>query len=195
MNGEPIPRDHGGPVRLVVPGYVAARSVKWLTEIYVSDEESRSAWQRGGAYKSFGPSVKSLNAFDAEKYPSVQEMPVQSAITSYTLQQGGKLQVTGWAWSGGGRAIVRVEVSNDGGEMWEEAELTMGSRQPRGRAWAWTMWKVSVPVAEPGKRELVVRAVDESFSCQPERPKAVWNLRGILNNSYHRMSYEAGLHA
>ena len=193
MNGAPIPRDHGGPVRVVVPGHVAVRSVKWLKRVYVSTEESESPWQRGAAYKSFGPMIKSLDkTFDAEKYPSVQELPVQSAVTFVGWESPARqsLEARGWAWSGGGRRIVRVEVSPDGGQTWVEAEMGPGHDQPSGRAWAWTLWRAKgvVPPSQ-GPREFCVRAVDESFQVQPETPRAVWNLRGIINHSVHRVEY------
>ena len=60
MNGQPLPRDHGSPLRAVVPGHVAARSVKWLSKIAISDEESTSQWQRRD-YKSFGPNERDVD--------------------------------------------------------------------------------------------------------------------------------------
>ena len=189
MNDMPIPREHGGPVRVIVPGYVAARSVKWLEKIQCGNDESPSPWQRGGAYKSFGPQYKTLTNVDFSKFTSIQEVPVQSAICRYELVDNGKsIMMQGWAWSGGGRRIIRVETSVDGGKTWFDAELGMGSDQPAGRAWAWTFW--TNKVALPGNfqdAELVVRAVDESLNVQPETAHATWNLRGVMNNAYHRL--------
>lgn len=96
MNGEPIPPIHGGPLRVIVPGHVAVRNVKWVTErtclrfryfiaeklvVAIAREEAEGPWQRGIAYKGFGPSVKSVEGIDVERIPSLQEQPVQSAIT------------------------------------------------------------------------------------------------------------------
>merc|ERR1719159_101011 len=64
MNGEPLPPEHGYPVRVVVPGVVGVRNVKWLKHIKTSDQEATGPWQRGIAYKGFSPSVKSLKDFD-----------------------------------------------------------------------------------------------------------------------------------
>ncbi len=76
------------------------------------------------------------------------QLPVTSLITS---PQGGvtlvrsdeAVSVRGVAWSGGGREVVRVDVSSDGGHTWTTAELSNTKDQPLGRAWAWKLWEVS----------------------------------------------------
>ena len=194
MNGEELPREHGYPLRAVVPGVLGARNVKWVKRVVVSDEEAHSTWQRGVAYKGFPSNVTSWNNVDPSKYASVQELPVQSAICQPA--SGSKLdvseetiEVSGYAWSGGGRGIVRVDVSSDGGETWHTAELGRGKEQPTDKAWAWTLWTAEVPVhpCRDAKVELVCKATDSSHNQQPESPESVWNLRGILNNSWHRV--------
>jgi len=198
MNGKPIPREHGGPVRIIVPGHLAARSVKWCTRITASKNESPSSWQRSGiAYKSTPTSLKSFDGVDPEQLPSIQELPVQSAIClpragTQIDAEDGSITVKGWAYSGGGRNILRVDVSADGGETWVPAELGEGSSQKYNKSWAWTFWEAEVDIppalARPGESvELVCRAVDSSCNQQPERLDSVWNLRGILNNAYHRV--------
>ena len=77
MNGQPIPPQHGKPVRAIVPGHVGVRNVKWLNKIVLSDEESHGPWQRGMSYKGFSPSTKSLEGIDVESIPSLQEQPVR----------------------------------------------------------------------------------------------------------------------
>ena len=86
-----------------------------------------------------------------EKIPSLQEQPVQSAITMPSATQevqavrskdGFALPLSGYSYSGGGRGIVRADVSADDGECWHNATLTEGKQQPLDRAWAWTLWKV-----------------------------------------------------
>lgn len=79
MNGEEIPRDHGFPLRLIVPGTVGARNIKWLSKISVSAEESESPTQRRD-YKLFGPNITNVKTIPWEKAPSVQYLPVTSAI-------------------------------------------------------------------------------------------------------------------
>jgi sulfite oxidase len=195
MGGQPLPRDHGFPLRVLVPGHVAARSVKWLKSIVLSDEESSSQWQQRD-YKCFGPNVGS-DGVDWEGAPAIQEMPVQSAVTGVTetnSSAGHGVEVQGYAFSGGGRRIVRVDVSADEGRTWHQAELlkdeTMGSK-----SWAWTRWRWAVPwkVLEEaegpkaGKRGFVVKAVDEVYNTQPERYEPQWNFRGNLTNAWHRV--------
>jgi sulfite oxidase len=77
MNGEPIPTIHGYPVRVVIPGYVGVRNLKWLSKIVVSEDEASGPWQRGMAYKGFSPSVKSLEGIDTSKVaPKYYHFPV-----------------------------------------------------------------------------------------------------------------------
>ncbi|XP_004647144.1 sulfite oxidase, mitochondrial [Octodon degus] len=186
MNGQPLPRDHGFPVRVIVPGVVGARHVKWLGRISVEPEESHSHWQRRD-YKGFSPSVD-WDTVDFDSAPSIQELPVQSAITEprdgETIESG-DVTIKGYAWSGGGRAIIRVDVSLDGGLTWQTAELDGEEQRPR-KAWAWRLWQLQAPVPA-GQKELniVCKAVDDSYNVQPDTVAPTWNLRGVLSNAWH----------
>eukprot|EP00041_Stephanoeca_diplocostata_P011064 m.179828 g.179828 ORF g.179828 m.179828 type:complete len:564 (+) comp18398_c0_seq9:310-2001(+) len=193
MNGEDLPREHGGPLRVIVPGHVGVRNVKWVTDITVSKDEAEGPWQRGIAYKGFGPSVTSFEGIDVEKIQSIQEQPVTSAIVDpqpgYKVEPNESLTVKGFAWSGGGRGIVRVDVSIDGGKTWTSANLTDGSDQHPLRAWAWTFWELDVKcpdLPEGSTIELCCKATDSSYNVQPEYPDAIWNVRGLNNNSWFR---------
>lgn len=212
MNGAPLPREHGAPVRAIVPGHIGARNVKWVKEVRATNEEAYSTWQRGLPYKGVSPNVKSFKGVDPSKLPTVMELPVTSAIVEPA--PGSALEAEpdvsgeaptdrmlvsakGYAWAGGGRSIVRVDVSADDGKTWHTAELQPeGQQQPRGRAWAWTQWTCDVPVpaevvkAGSGKVTLVCKATDSSFNVQPERADGSWNLRGILMNAWHRVPVE-----
>lgn len=205
MNGQELPADHGFPLRSIVPGGIGARQVKWLTKIVTSDEESPSVWQRSVQYKGFSPNVKDFKNIDPSKAFSCQEMPVQSCITSpadgatCVSLEDEDIDVAGFAWSGGGRSIVRVDVSADGGKTWITANLGKGVDQKNGRAWAWTLWEATIPLKEilegrkeGGKIELLCKAVDSSYNQQPEHVESLWNLRGILNNSWHRIYVTIG---
>mmetsp|Transcript_9427 Transcript_9427/g.34598 ORF Transcript_9427/g.34598 Transcript_9427/m.34598 type:complete len:574 (-) Transcript_9427:105-1826(-) len=196
MNGEAIPRDHGFPVRVIVPGHVGVRNVKWLNTIITSAEEATGPWQRGMAYKGFSPSVKDLKGIQVDKIASIQEQPVQSVIlspmegTAVSTKECGPVTISGYAYSGGGRGIVRVDVSIDGGKTWETATLKEGSEQDLNRAWAWTFWEVDVeiPPEMKGKKiEVVCKATDASYNVQPESVEPIWNLRGLNNTSWHRV--------
>ncbi|KZF19229.1 hypothetical protein L228DRAFT_205096, partial [Xylona heveae TC161] len=197
MNGEPLPRDHGAPVRVIVPGHVAARSVKWVNKIIMSDEESTSQWQRRD-YKCFGPNEGSKP--DWEKARSIQEMPVQSAITSvkefsshepearslirvYGLEED-SIALQGYAFSGGGREIIRVDVSADNGHTWHQAELTNSDAKGH-KSWAWKQWTLVMPKRLAG-RWFIVKAIDEAYNCQPDSYDPTYNFRGNLTTAWHR---------
>ena len=194
MNGAPMNREHGAPIRFVIPGVAGARQVKWVTQIRVAEEPAYSSWQRGVAYRGYGPLVSSFDGLDVDSALEVYELPVTSAITVVDPPPapGAHLDLQGFAYSGGGRAIVRVEVSADGGKTWALASLGQGSEQPPDKAWAWTLWSAQVDVPEQGG-ELICRAVDASYNSQPESIDPVYNLRGILNNSWHRIPIPATL--
>ena len=192
MNGAPIPAHHGAPLRAVVPGYVGVRSVKWLTSISTSAEEGSGPWQRGMAYKAFPPGQTAIGPDDdVASLPSVQEQPVNSAIAVATAD-GDVVSLKGYAYSGGGRRIIRVDVSVDGGATWHTASVEPQScgEQPSGRAWAWTLWEANVSLrgtgTKPGdKVTCVCKATDEAMNTQPERVGPIWNLRGLNCNAWH----------
>lgn len=191
MNGSEIPLDHGYPVRAIVPGIVGARNVKWLGRIVASREEYGGFWQQLD-YKGFSPSVN-WDTVDFSSAPAIQELPVQSLIcypqSGSSIPEGEEdLTLRGIAWSGGGRAIIRVDVSVDGGQSWHTAELTEGTQQRRGRAWAWTFWEATVPLPpHEGELEVCCKAVDLSYNVQPDTSAPIWNLRGCLSNAWHRI--------
>ncbi|KAF1989821.1 hypothetical protein K402DRAFT_390794 [Aulographum hederae CBS 113979] len=199
MNGNPLPPDHGYPLRVIVPGHVAARSVKWVNKITLSDEESTSQWQRRD-YKCFGPNQGPNPDWDSA--PSIQEMPVQSALTSlkyisahssqsqrkwlqaYGLEEDSVL-LSGYAFSGGGREIVRVDISADDGRSWQQAEL-LPSDAKGSRAWSWKRWRCILPNSQVGK-VFVIKAVDEAYNTQPDGYEAHFNFRGNLTSGWMRV--------
>ncbi|XP_046731150.1 sulfite oxidase, mitochondrial isoform X1 [Silurus meridionalis] len=198
MNGEDLPADHGFPVRAIVPGVVGARNIKWLGKIVISEEESQSHWQQND-YKGFSPGTD-WDTVDFKSAPAIQELPVQSAITN--LADGSsidrdmdKVTVKGYAWSGGGREVVRVDVSLDGGKTWHVAKLQSSEEiessapsPPPGRAWAWKLWEIEIPLPEGAQElEVVCKAVDSSYNTQPDSVAPIWNLRGVLTNAWHQV--------
>lgn len=196
MNEEPIPRDHGGPVRLIVPGYTGAKNVKWLTSINISDEPSHSNWQRGIAYKGFSPNIKSFESLTNQEINNsftAETLPVQSFITNYKIIDDKKVFIKGIAYSGGGNNIVRVDVSlklNDKDTQnyqWHTAKLLEGCNQPSYKSWAWTFWEIEIPLPNTNINDLniVCKATDITYNTQPENSKHIWNLRGLFNNSWH----------
>lgn len=202
MNGAPLPRDHGFPLRVIVPGHVAARSVKWVSRIMMSDEESTSQWQRRD-YKCFGPN-EGKNP-DWDKAVAIQEVPVQSAVTALTdiskdrLRDNRLAQVygveedsvalQGYAFSGGGRRIVRVDVSPDNGRTWQQAKI-LEQEEMGCKAWSWKLWRIAFEKHEV-QEAFLVKAVDESYNTQPDSFAPHYNFRGNLASGWHRVPYSA----
>mmetsp|Transcript_22601 Transcript_22601/g.33180 ORF Transcript_22601/g.33180 Transcript_22601/m.33180 type:complete len:106 (-) Transcript_22601:73-390(-) len=93
----------------------------------------------------------------------------------------------GWAWAGGGRNIVRVDLTGDNGETWTTAEIQQGGDQKFGRAWAWVFWSCELPatIQDDGTVHVHSKALDHAFNVQPEHCRHTWNIRGLGNNSWH----------
>ena len=157
-----------------------------------SPAEAEGPWQQSVAYKVLPPHVKSPNEVDLSQIPTIQEQPVNSAITApapghiIDPNEEDTIDVAGYAFSGGGRNICQVDVSSDGGETWTVATLSQGSQQPTLRAWAWTHWAASLPVPSSASTMTVCcRAHDISGEVQPASLLPVWNLRGLNCNAHH----------
>ncbi|KAG9951128.1 ATP synthase alpha subunit vacuolar, partial [Aureobasidium melanogenum] len=131
MNGEPLSKEHGFPVRVIVPGIAGARSVKWLDRITVQTVESSNYYQQHD-YKILPP--EAVDSESAEKFwdttPALQTMPVNSAIavpepgSKVERSADGLVLVKGFALpSGDGGEVVKVEVSGDDGKTWVEADI------------------------------------------------------------------------
>lgn len=191
MNGQELNRDHGYPIRVIVPGVVGARNVKWLGRIVISKEESNSHWQQND-YKGFSPSTD-WDTVDFSKSPAIQNMPVTSAICSpkngdsVKVDKDGMVTVKGYAWSGGGNRIVRVDITADGGKTWQCADLTHQAKSPSGRHFGWTLWSIKVPAGQDSHVEVWSKAVDSNYNVQPETFENTWNLRGVLSHAYSKI--------
>ena len=186
MNGEPLTPVHGFPLRAIVPGYIGARSVKWLDQITVQNEPSQNYFQ-SHAYRLFAPHIR-RETVEWEDGLMLGEMNVTSVICSHHENERvlpGLVTVQGYAIAGG-RKIARVDVSSDGGLTWVKAELFNDTS-----CWAWTVWKANFKLA-PGKYQLVVRAMDTAANTQPQDISQVWNFKGYMNNAWHRVNIEVG---
>jgi DMSO/TMAO reductase YedYZ molybdopterin-dependent catalytic subunit len=142
MNGEPLPRGHGYPVRALIPGHWGEINVKWLTEIEVLEEEVDGYWEKRG-WHGTGP------------VETVAKLHAVNHLDS------GEIQVGGHAYAGT-RGIQRVEVSTDGGETWDDATLS----EPLPSEDAWRQWEYTYEADQP--HEVVVRATDGEGDLQPE---------------------------
>ena len=198
MNGKVLPPDHGYPLRVVVPGVVGARSVKWLKSVIVSDVESESIWQQED-YKIFNPSTnfdENLNV-DWSKSPAIQNAPVTSAIckpspngTEQLLKHNsGPIQLKGYAYSGSGNKIVRVDLTSDQGETWFDGKIDKQDSVEEPHHYGWTIWSATVNASiHTQEMEIWSKAVDSSHNLQPESVKNIWNLRGLLSNAYFKLN-------
>jgi sulfite oxidase len=179
MNGEPLAPVHGAPLRVVVPGYIGARSVKWLERIEVRSRP----WQ--GYFQHV---VYRLLPEDGQVGPGAGMPLGLVALNADVLAPAdgatvpaGPVEVRGYAFAGGERHVARVDVSLDGGASWAQAELL----DDLGR-WAWRHWRFVADLAA-GEHEILVRAWDSSAATQPEDEAALWNPKGYVNNARPRV--------
>lgn len=189
MNGEPLPPTHGFPLRVTVPGYIGARSVKWLSEIRLQDRSSENYFQ-ARAYRLYPPGMTAKNADPAAAF-ELGELSVTSLITAPAAGSevaAGVVSVQGWAFAGGGRPVMRVDLSADGGRSWTIARLTDEGKTDGARrhGWAWRFFEAEL-VLEPGEREIVARAWDSAGNTQPKDPAELWNYKGYMNNAWSRV--------
>ncbi|ETI21467.1 hypothetical protein G647_07814 [Cladophialophora carrionii CBS 160.54] len=186
MNGEPLPKIHGYPVRLVVMGYIGARSVKWVYRIRGLAQPTRAPVQ-SKEYLYFNQQVGKHNQLPVNGI-QIQEMPVSSAIMSPWTKQvvvhDGKIQCQGWAYSGGGRWPERVELSADGGFSWYEVPPEKLSAKHK---FAWRTWEYELPCDVEGWIEIVVRCWDNSLNTQPLDVRNSWNWGLHVTSSCHRV--------
>lgn len=190
MNDTDIPHIHGYPVRLIVPGITAARSIKWLESIELSNVEHTSHYQRV-AYKVWTPG-SSFKGVDMSTIPPIMDLPVTGGICSLSqgdsVEAGQTINLKGYAYCGGGRAIYRVEVSANDGETWQNCEL-IPDGQIDGHKWAWTFWEAEFPIPDmEGPLVLSMKATDSSHTSMPDSLKGLYNPRGYLTNQWHRLT-------
>jgi DMSO/TMAO reductase YedYZ molybdopterin-dependent catalytic subunit len=175
-NGEPLPPQHGFPLRLVVPGWYGMTSVKWLQRITVVDEPFEG-YQMVTGYRlrrdehDPGTPVTRIEPRSLMAPPGIPDF-----MTRRRFLEAGPVRLEGRAWSGWA-PIERVEVGVDG--AWRDAQLG----DPPGPA-AWTPWWLEWD-ATPGEHELCVRAHDASGRSQPDAPP--WNVGGYANNAIQRV--------
>ncbi|TPV94654.1 MAG: sulfite oxidase [Myxococcales bacterium FL481] len=180
VNGVPLPLTHGGPLRLVVPGYYGVNNIKYAKSLACTAEQSPAKIQRTG-YR-----VRPVGEKAAPDQPSMWRMNVKSWINGPgadgEIVLAGEVQLYGVAFSGE-RSVTRVEVSVDGGRTWGTAEWV----GPDLGAAAWRTFRFEVKLAA-GRHRLVSRATDSGGATQPRR--RVENHRGYANNSWDDMALE-----
>ena len=118
MNGEPLPRLHGGPLRIVAPGFPGSAWQKWLDRISLRPHEHDGEKMRGTNYRMPSRPVRPGDPLDERRFAVITDMPVKSLVTAptggFTIPAGGVLGVSGFAWSGA-IPLDGVRVSCDDG--------------------------------------------------------------------------------
>jgi sulfane dehydrogenase subunit SoxC len=180
MNGAPLPPQHGGPLRLLVPGWYGMAQVKWLTGIDVLDAPF-DGFQNVTAYR-----LKVDAGDDGEPVTRIRPRALLAPpgwpdfMTRERFVRAGPVPLSGRAWSG--RApVTRVEVSTDGGRSWTGAQLAPPDPD---HPYAWRAWSYDWTAA-PGRCELLARATDAAGGTQPVEQD--WNRQGMANNLVQRV--------
>jgi nitrate reductase (NAD(P)H) len=216
MNGEMLRPDHGKPLRVVVPGQIGGRSVKWLKRLIItaapsdnwyhiydnrvlptmiSPEQSANEpkWWMDERYAIYDLSTNSATA-----YPAHEEKVSLSGPETY--------KVRGYAYGGGGRRVTRVEVTLDKGKSWalaniryheddyrnnvDENEMLFGGKLDMGwreTSFTWCFWDIDIKVSDMAlASDIMVRGMDESMNVQPR--DMYWSVLGMMNNPWYRLT-------
>jgi DMSO/TMAO reductase YedYZ molybdopterin-dependent catalytic subunit len=144
MNGEKLPKEHGYPLRLIVPGLYGIKNVKWIVEIEVYNGDYKGYWQRKG-WTDDG-TIKIFSRIDSPGH-------YQTLTASEQVFRGIAF--------GGPNTIAKVEVSFDRGKTWQEAEL-----EPTLSPYSWVIWNYRWRPPKPGKYQVMVRATDNKGRLQ-----------------------------
>jgi sulfite oxidase len=186
LNGAPLPPAHGFPLRAVVPGWIGARSVKWLGRVTLSAQPSENYFQTK-AYR-LQRDTNHRDPRDVSGGTALSEVPLNAVILEPSRDQVvtvGPVRVRGWAMGSGGRPITAVDVSPNAGCDWFPARISV----PAAR-WTWSLWEVTLELTR-GRHMLTVRAKDGSGATQPAAVGDTWNVKGYVNNAWHRVPVQA----
>lgn len=216
MNGDMLTPDHGKPLRVVIPGQIGGRSVKWLKRLIITDQPSDN-WYHiydNRVLPTMVSPEESANKpewWTDERY-AIYDLNCNSAIAYPAHEEqlclvGGpqKYRAKGYAYGGGGRRITRVEVSTDCGKNWRlanidypedayrsadgDAELFGGRLDMdwRETCFCWCFWNIDIPVSElENAKDILVRSMDEAMQVQPR--DMYWTVLGMMNNPWFRVT-------
>ena len=188
MNGEDIPAVHGGPVRLIIPGYYGNMNVKFLTTLLFAAAQSPSAYQSVGYRMPLVPvEPGQFEANDYTIHNSVPDLRPQDQERDLLAAAGGQADGRDRSRSPASRSmtatakITEVEVSADGGKTWQSADL-----KPAESPWAWYRWSAKADL-KSGQNVLMCRATDALGRTQPMDGLVRWNPRGYEWNGVDRV--------
>jgi nitrate reductase (NAD(P)H) len=215
MNGETLRPDHGKPLRVVIPGQIGGRSVKWLKKLIVTAAPSDNWYHLYDnrvlpTMVSPEQAADNLELWKDERY-AIYELSTNSAIAYPAHEErvglvDGPLdyRVKGYAYGGGGRRVTRVEISLDMGKTWRLANIDYAEDRYREAApqqlcggkldfgwressFCWCFWNLDIAVSELAEaKDIIVRAMDESMNLQPR--DMYWSVLGMMNNPWHRLT-------
>jgi nitrate reductase (NAD(P)H) len=223
MNGSALHPDHGKPIRVIIPGQIGGRSVKWLKRIIITDEPSdnwyhiydnrvlptmvtpEASASLPDTWKDERYAIYDLNTNSAICYPAHDEsVKFTDAPKSY--------KVRGYAYGGGGKRITRMEVTLDKGKTWRLAdveypedryrlapagETLYGGRVDmwwRETSFCWCFWELDIDFDElKTAADIMVRAMDESLMVQPR--DMYWSVLGMMNNPWFRVAIHNNGHS
>ena len=186
MNGQPLSNIHGGPVRLVIPGWPGSVSSKWLNRIWVRDKVHDGAGMGGTSYRVAIKPMVPGDRVDPDNFRDLESMPVRSIITSPANgtslgKEVREVKLRGAAWAGD-LTVRQVDVSIDYGATWQSAQLE-GPKNP----YDWQRWSATVRVPSEGYYEIWTRATDSKGIMQPHIA-GNWNPQGYGANPMHRVA-------
>lgn len=190
MNGQPLPNIHGGPVRLIYPGWAGSASQKWLTRIWLRDKEHDGQGMTGFSYRTaIQPMVPGAKG-DPKNFRILESMPVRSIITNPAngakLAAGTRdLNLRGAAWAGE-NTVRAVNLSIDYGSSWKPAQVSKPNNK-----YDWHRWSGYIRLPSDGYFEVWVRAIDAKGNIQPHTT-GNWNPQGYGGNAMHRIAILVG---
>ena len=190
MNGQPLPNIHGGPVRLIVPGWAGSASQKWLTRLTLIDKEHDGPGMTEFSYRVPIKPMIPGDKGDPKNFRILESMPVRSVITSPAngakIAAGTKeLQLRGASWAGD-LTVKQVDISLDIGASWQRVALG-----PPKNKFDWQRWTATVKLPSDGYYEIWARATDEKGAMQPHQA-GFWNPQGYGGNAMHRIAVLVG---
>jgi DMSO/TMAO reductase YedYZ molybdopterin-dependent catalytic subunit len=157
MNGEPLPAEHGFPLRIFIPGKYGMKQPKWLTQIELVDRPFIGYWEaRGWSNEAW----RKVNSGFFYPRPSRGILDILSLDTSAKVTA--PIDLTGWALAGPS-GIRRVEISTDDGASWHAARL-LENRSP----YIWTVWQYHFAPKTPGDYQVRIQATDGDGIRQPQ---------------------------